>query len=224
MTALREVLTRLAHRLGYARGELFNSDYLRSLGFSVKTVVDVGVNNGTKALYDAFEDCRFVLVDPRRDAEALLQDKPARYVFVNKGLAATGGRLILNEQDAGKTTFLERTALTASPTNARYEVETITLDDLLDSIDCVPPIGIKIDTEGYELEVMKGLTKHWDRVQFIICEASIRRRFVDSYQMSELMSFMLEHDFMFFNFLNAANQRPRYYDVLFLPRSSHLFD
>jgi FkbM family methyltransferase len=225
MTVIRETLARLAGRLGYRRaGGLFDRDYLRSLGFDVKTVVDVGVNHGTRPLYNAFDDCQFVLVDPRRGAEALLRDKPARYVFVNKGLAASAGQLTLQEQDAGKTTFLERTALTASPTNARYEVETITFDDLLNSIDCVPPIGIKIDAEGYELEIMKGLTRHWHLVQFIICEASIRRRFEQSYQMSELISYMLEHDFMFFNFLNFVEQRPRYYDVLFLPRTSHLFD
>jgi FkbM family methyltransferase len=225
MMAVRDALARLAGRLGYRRAcGLFDSEYLRSLAFDVKTIVDVGVNQGTKPLYDAFGDCWFVLVDPRRDAESFLRHKPARYVFVNKGLAATVGRRTLLEQEAGKTTFLERTPLTASPTVAEYEVETTTLDELLDLIDCEPPIGIKIDTEGYELEIMKGLTKHWDRVQFVICEASIRRRFVDSYQMSELMSHMLQHGFMFFNFLNSVNRRPRYYDILLVRKTSHLFD
>jgi FkbM family methyltransferase len=226
MTAIRETLARLARHLGYrnARG-LFESDYLRSLGFNVKTVIDVGVDSGTKSLYEAFDDCLFVLVDPRREAESLLRDKPGRHVFVNKGLAAFAGRRILREQEGGKTTFLERTALTASPTIAQYAVDTTTLDELLlDSIDCKPPFGIKIDAEGFELEILKGLTKHWGLVQFIICEASIRRRFENSYQMSELVSFMLQHDFMFFNFLSTPNQLPLYYDVLFVPRTSHLFD
>ena len=35
--------------------------------------------------------------------------------------------------------------------------------------------------------VVRGLTRHWDSVQFFICEASIRKRFVDPYQMSELV-------------------------------------
>jgi FkbM family methyltransferase len=225
MAAIRETLVRLASHLGYRRERgLFESNYLRSLDFDVKTVIDVGVNKGTRPLYDAFDDCMFVLVDPRRDAESFLRDKPNRYVFVNNGLAATAGRHTLREQDAGKTTFLERTALTASPTIAQYEVDTITLDQLLDSINCRPPIGIKVDTEGYELEVMKGLSQHWNLVKFVICECSVRRRFINSYQMSELISFMLEHDFLVFNFLNQVSQRPRYYDLLFVPRTSHLFD
>lgn len=215
----------MARHLGYRRAQgLFESDYLKSLGFDVKTVIDVGVDSGTKPLYDAFDDCLFVLVEPRRDAESLLEHKPNRYVFVNKGLAARAVRRTLREQDGGKTTFLERTELTASPIIAQYEVDTTTLDELLESIESKPPIGIKIDTEGYELEIMKGLTRHWDLVQFVICEASIRRRFINSYQMSELISFMLQHDFVFFNFLNAVNPRPLYYDILFVPRTSHLFD
>jgi FkbM family methyltransferase len=225
MTAIRKAMARWASRLGYrpVRG-LFESDYLRSLGFDVKTVIDVGVDSGTKPLYDAFEDCFFVLVEPRREAESLLQYKPNRYVLVNKGLAATAAPRTIRVQDGGKTSFLERTRLTSSPTIAQYDVDTTTLDDLLQSTDCKPPIGIKIDTEGYELEIMRGLTRHWDLVQFVICEANIRRRFVNSYQMSELVSFMLEHDFVFFNFLNVANPRPLYYDILFVPRTSHLFD
>lgn len=225
MAEFRETLAKFASQLGYRRETgLFRSDYLQSLGFDVRTIIDVGVDHGTRPLYDAFGDCMFVLIDPRRDAEIQLRDKPARYVFVNKGLAATPGRRTLQEQGAGKTTFLERTALTVSPTIAQYEVDTITLDNLLDSINCGPRIGIKIDTEGYELEIVKGLTKDRDHVQFVICEASIRRRFVNSYQISELISFMLERDFLVFNFLNGANQRPRYYDVLFVPRTSYLFD
>jgi FkbM family methyltransferase len=225
MTVIRAAMARLARHFGYrpARG-LFESDYLRSLGFEVKTIIDVGVDSGTKPLYDAFDDCFFVLVEPRREGESVLQHKPDRYVYVNKGLAARSARRTLRQQDGGRTTFLERTALTASPTIAQYEVDTTTLDELLDSINCKPPIGIKVDTEGYELEIMKGLTRHWDLVQFVICEANIRRRFVNSYQMSELISFMLQHDFVFFNFLNIVNPRPLYYDVLFVPRTSHLFD
>jgi FkbM family methyltransferase len=225
MRSFRSTSARLAKQLGLRRaGGLFESEYLRSLGFDVRTVIDVGVDRGTKPLYDAFNDCLFVLVDPRHEAESMLRDKPGRYVFINKALAATAGQRILREQEAGKTTFLERTALTASPTIAKYEVDATTLDELLDLSDCKPPIGIKIDTEGYELEVMRGLTRHWDSVQFVICEASIRKRFIDSYQMSELVSYMLERDFMLFNFLNEVDRRPRYYDIIFVPKTSCLLE
>jgi hypothetical protein len=56
---------------------------LRSLRFDVRTAIDIGVDRITKPLYDAFNDCLFLLLDPRRQAESLLLEKPARYVFIN---------------------------------------------------------------------------------------------------------------------------------------------
>lgn len=225
MTTVRAILASAAKQLGVRQaGGLFDSNYLRSLGFAVRTVVDVGVDRGTKPLYDAFPESQFVLVDPRRQAESLLRDRPPRYIYINKALAAAAEKRILREQEAGKTTLLDRTPLTKSPITAQYEVDVTTLDELLDHSDCKPPFGIKIDTEGYELEVLRGLTRHWSSVQFVICEASIRKRFVDSYQISELVSYMLEHDFLLFNFLSPVIERPRYYDVLFVPRESRLLD
>jgi FkbM family methyltransferase len=225
VAALRRHLGRLPLKYGLQRSDdLFRKEYLQSLRFNVNTIVDVGVRHGTRELYEAFPDCSFVLVDPQRDAEALLRHRPTRYAFVNKGLAAMPGRLLLKEQDGGKTGFLERTPLTSSPVLAEYEVDVTTLDQLLGSVPHTGPVGIKIDTEGYELEILKGLGAYWGATSFVICEASIRKRFFDSYQMSELIVYMLDHNFLFFNFLNPTSPQPRYYDVLFVPRSSHLFD
>jgi hypothetical protein len=85
MRAFRATFARLAKQFGLRRaGGLFESEYLRSLGFDVRTVIDVGVDRGTKPLYDAFNDCLFVLVDPRHEAEAMLRDKPGRYVFIKR--------------------------------------------------------------------------------------------------------------------------------------------
>jgi hypothetical protein len=74
------------------------------------------------------------LVDPRHEADFLLRDKPRQCVFVNKALAATPRRLTICEQEGGKTTLLERTPLTAAPVTAQYDVDAITLDDLLESV------------------------------------------------------------------------------------------
>ncbi len=225
MNTWRATWTRAIKKLGLRRpGGLFDSEYLRSLNLEVRTVIDVGVDRGTRPLYDAFSDCLFVLVDPSRQAESLLRDRPRRYIYINKALAATAGKRVLREQQAGKTTLLERTSLTQSPITAQYEVDVTTLDDVLDLDECTPPFGLKIDTEGYELEVLRGLTRHWRSIQFVICEASIRKRFFDSYQISELISYMLEHDFVLFNFLNPVVERPRYYDIIFVPRTSSLLD
>jgi len=106
----------------------------------------------------------------------------------------------------------------------RIRVAVTTLDAVIESTGVAGPLGLKIDTEGNELEVLKGLTKYWDTTRFVICEAGIRRRFFESYQFSERVSFLLGRGFLFYNFLNPAAANPRYYDILFVPRTSPLLD
>lgn len=187
------------------------------------TIIDIGVFAGTEELYSAFADRNFVLVDPIRNGENLLRCAPERYLFVNKALGRETGSVTLKAMGL-KTTINDRTALSAGPIRAEYEVEVITLDQLIDAHVPSGSIGMKIDTEGYELEVVRGLQRNRDRVSFIICETSIRRRFVDGYMFSDLIAAMKEAGFEFYNFMNHRLRTPRLYDLLFLKSDHHLFD
>ncbi len=202
---------------------LFRAGYLNKLGFKPDTVLDIGVRHGTRQLYRAFPDAHFILVDPQKGGEALLKAKPTQYSFVNKAVGSAPGTLTLHEE-GGRSSLLERTKLTAGSVIESYDVAVTTIDAVLDEADVKGRIGLKIDTEGFELEALKGVTKYWDRIDFIICEASVRRRFVGSYQFSELVAFLLQNQFCFYNFLNEPARRPRYYDILFVPGASPLLE
>ena len=200
---------------------LFRAGYLRKLGFTVTTVLDIGVRFGTRQLYRAFPESNFILVDPQKGGEALLKAKPEKYSFVNKAVGSAPGKMTLHEE-GGRSSLLERTKLTAGSVIESYEVEVTTIDDILNTLDGEARVGLKIDTEGFELEALKGIKDHWSRIEFIICEATVRQRFVGSYQFSELVSYLLQNGFSFYNFLNAPARHPRYYDVIFVPTSSPL--
>ncbi len=202
---------------------LFAAGYLAGLGLAAETILDVGVRSGTKELYDAFQDRRFVLIDPQRDGEALLEARPRHYRFVAKALGRQPGRARLSD-DGAKSTLLERTALTADGPVSRYDVEITTLDAIIGGLDGTGPVGIKLDTEGYETEIVAGLDLQRHRVEWMICEASIRVRFVDGYGFSDLVASMRDKGFMFYNVLGRLQRRPLFYDVLFLKTGHPLFD
>jgi FkbM family methyltransferase len=206
------------------RVELFRSTgYLRLLGPTARTIFDVGVSNGTEILYRAFRDREFVLIDPHRGGEDLLEYRPRRYRFVQKGLGSAPGRLLLNDATA-QSSFLTRTALSAVAGEVSYKVEVVTLDSLVAELAPAPPFGIKIDTEGFELEVIRGMEQTLRDTEFVICEANIRNLFEGGYRFSDLVCHMKLHGFEFFNFLNKPKNRPRFYDVVFLRRDNPLFD
>ena len=184
-------------------------------------VIDVGVRAGTPSLYRAFPKADFLLVDPQKGGDALLQEKPLKYEFLNVGLGSSFGTAVLNEQ-GGKSSVLDRTSVTAGKIEEKYEFEVVTLDSVINEKMHTSSIGIKIDTEGYELEVIKGLNDNVDRISFIIAEASVRKRFLDSYSFDEFIMAMKDRGFLFYTIVSRPNQKPFHHDVLFLPASHHM--
>lgn len=205
-----------------ADGGLMSPNYLRSLGFSIETVIDVGVDRGTNWLYDAYPDKQFLLVDPQPGCEEKVEKRPRNYQFFAKGVGAEKGQIELEVRGA-KSTMIKRTA--SLPGKGRMvKVEIDTLDNIIDASGAKGPFGIKIDTEGFELDVLRGLTKHADDTSFIICEASIRRQYDGGYLFSELASYLRTKNFEFYNFISPHKLRPAYHDCLFVRGDSALFD
>jgi 16S rRNA G527 N7-methylase RsmG len=48
--------------------------HVKRLGFKPKTIIDVGVAYGTPGLYGVFDDVKYLLVDPLREYETVMQD------------------------------------------------------------------------------------------------------------------------------------------------------
>lgn len=212
-----------AKRSGYVPAVTFQM-VLHHLGRTPDVVFDVGVRQGTPALYNAFPDTRFILVDPQKSGTSALIHKPQQFDFVNKALGSKPSTLRIKEQKA-RTTFLERTALTAAPTTDEYDVEVVTLDALIAEYAPTGKIGLKVDVEGYEMEVFRGLQAEAKRIDFILAEVSVRNRFVSGYNFSDLVSLLKEKGFRFYNIMNPSRPRaPRFYDCVFLPEGDPAFD
>ena len=207
-------------RSGYVRKQpdhFKRVGYLRSLATAPKTIIDIGVSAGTPALYRAFADHDFLLVDPQRNAESHLLSRPKNYRFVEKGLGSKAGKLTLTES-ASQSSFLDRVGDFAGEYTAtdRYEVDVITFREMIETYKPAAPYGVKIDTEGFELEVVRGMAGTFEDIDFLICETSVRRMYSDSYQFSELVAFLADHGLLFFNILNEVRAWPRFYDTVFL--------
>lgn len=193
---------------------------------NIDTVIDVGVHKGTPHLYETFKECSFLLVDPVDD---FLEVKPERYKFIKKGLGNKNQqKKFYIHQNSGLSSFKEELRLGRSIESEPTEttnVEIVTLDNLIKK-ELTPSnsIGIKIDAQGYEYEILEGLTENIERVEFIIIENNILPRYKETKLFSELTSFLLKKDFYFLNILNPSSTIPRYsYDCLFLHKNNPIF-
>lgn len=215
------------HRAAVQHGYMKKYDLdelMRHQRFAVDEVIDVGVNTGTEWLYDVFDAARHILVEPIPDGEQMLKWRPADYTFLSCGVGATNGELVLNRYNNEMlTSFLPLHNIAEQINTKRQLAEQVTvpvrtLDDIIEEHCSSDRIGIKIDTEGFELEAVRGLDRHRGRVVFIVAEASVRQRHVGSYQFSDLVAELQARDFCFLNVMNPLSRAPQFLDTLFVQR------
>lgn len=182
------------------------------------TVIDVGANNGTPELYAAFPDAFHLLIEPMaehvEDLSRILETVRGDYETVAVG--AEPGTAVLNvEPKRGPmSSLLTRTTDTATGDEVeRRSVQVRTLDDVVQRRDLPKPFGVKIDTEGYELEVIKGAPETLAASQFVIAECSTIKRFEGGYESVDLIDAMREHGFVVFDVMRSG---PRIVDLLFM--------
>lgn len=202
--------------------------YLKGYGFAPDFVIDVGVHAGTPWLYRAFPEAHFVLVDPQAECEALVKAgvAPKSWDFRAVALGAEQGTAVLNvpETAPGKggamASLLERTdKLADSFTEVMpREVPVLTLDDL--AADLPGRIGLKIDTEGFELNVLRGGADTLKRCDFVILEMSVTHRFKGVAPPSTVIAHLAKAGLEFRDVLAVAanagkKAQPRHMDVLF---------
>lgn len=148
--------------------------HLKSLGFEVKTIIDVGIAFGTSSIYDAFPRAKYFLVEPVAECRPVLEELKKRldaeYFLVAAG--AENGEITFNVHDdiSGSSMYsqVEGKAFDgeARPTPMRR------LDSLLPET-LEHPVFLKVDTQGAELEVLKGLGSRIGEIDLMILETTM---------------------------------------------------
>ena len=137
--------------------------FLQQFYKSGELVFDVGANNGSKALLLAKGGAHIICFEPQPECIATLQANFFQHpnvIIVQKGIADTPGTLKLSICSEASTisTFSEewKKGRFADYTwDSTIDVEVITLEDAIKEYGT--PVYIKIDVEGFEMEVLKGL-------------------------------------------------------------------
>ena len=172
----------------------------RTLPLPPRTVLDVGAADGTAELYRAYPDALVVAVEPiveQLDAlRGVLAGLPAEFHAVAVGAEEGEAELDVDPSNLLKSSFSRRTALTASNVElAPRRVPVRTLDALLSEHAWGPPFILKIDTEGHDLDVLRGAEKVLANTVALYCETSLAPRFESGYLFRDIATFLLDRGF-----------------------------
>ena len=132
------------------------------------TVFDVGANMGNRTKVFLRLNANVVAFEPQRQCAEYLEFSLRRHPrakLVRKALGAASGTSKMFVSDTHVLSSLSRDWIDATQTSGRFSnhawnktqsVEIATLDEMIQTYGC--PSFIKIDVEGYEYEVLRGLS------------------------------------------------------------------
>jgi FkbM family methyltransferase len=144
--------------------------HIKTLGFAPSTIVDVGAASGTLSLHTAFPHAKFVLIEPLHEFYEPLTRLATRYECELHFVAA-GARP--GEVQIAVSPDLYGSEIACTVARDTRTVRMVTVDQILQGNPYLqPPILLKIDVQGYELEVLQGTDRHLHSCEVIMIEAS----------------------------------------------------
>lgn len=183
--------------------------FLRRLG-KIDVVIDVGVLEGTPALYDAFPDAFLVLVEAlpmyEETCERILEGRKGDVHMCAAG-AQDGTTVIRHYHDVPARSSLLQTARANELAFSEIDVPLRKLDTLLSDTTLNGSVLLKIDVEGMEHEVLRGAQKTLEQVKYVITETSIKRRHKNSYRFADLIQLMAQQQFDLFDVLTVTREK-----------------
>lgn len=167
---------------------------IRAAGFLPKTIIDIGVAHGTPYLYYGFPEAHFHLFDPTKESLPYMQDwrKKIGAKVYNFGLGSQEGSLSIRVRDTIQhATFLQD--IGKPELQSTYQVAVRRFDDL--DIPILSPCLAKVDVEGFELEVLKGMERRIQEIDLFIIETSLATLYEGGANAADVVSFMQDADF-----------------------------
>lgn len=195
---------------GRRKPDNWDKQNLLKPGINPKTVVDIGVDNGTPYLYDAFESSFFVLIEPLKECEEDMKDiltkYKGKYFITACGDEDTKTTIYIDPIKQGRSSIDKPTVREMPKTTEAREIDVKKLDTILvENPDLFQaPYGLKIDTEGFELNVIKGAKEFLKQTQFVIAETNVMPRHENSYTFHEFVNAMNDEGFELVDILNRG--------------------
>lgn len=207
----------------------------RARGLRAATVFDAGVGTGTPWLYEAFADSKIVLFEPLSRFCSVIEELKTRYDIEAHATALgdeTGQIEISVPQHFATSASMKRyrpnflDAIERRDGEWTFETETIQIARLDDLNTYEAPFVLKIDVEGFELELLQGATKTLERTELIIVEASLIERYENGSTLLDVANFLDQHGFALYEIVDMGTRDNRgvvgYVDAAFVPKGSAL--
>ena len=172
-------------------------EFVRGLGLAPSLIVDVGANRGrwTELAREVFPTAEVLMIEPQPEVRGDLDALCSRLPGVRHVEVAVGAREEVRHQtiweDLEGSSFLPAVDPQRIATGEQRPVRVRRLDDLLaEEFGGRAPELVKLDVQGFELEVLRGAPSLFGRTELFVLETSLYV-FLDSLPLlREVIEFM----------------------------------
>ena len=189
----------------------------------IDTLIDIGVGPmGTPILYSQFAEANLLLIDPLDETKIYIDENlVGRQVkWYQCGVGEKTDEVIINvEEKIGRSSILNVADINyeGEPVDKR-KINIKTLDSITSSEENLGRLGIKIDTEGYEMSIILGASETLKTTEFVLAEVRHNHEsFEGVYKLHEFMGVMQDNDFVLTMILTA---KPFIADLCFQRKST----
>ena len=183
---------------------------LKNLGLYPKTVLDVGVANGTPWLYAAFPASYFYLFEPVPTFDsaigAILQTIRGEHVKVALG-SKCGKMDFFIPEDVNRHQIATACYSPAEvPAEAKHHIDVVTLDSYVSGLELPSPIFLKTDVQGLDLEVAKGAVATLPKIDFVICETPMYGPWGGGNDFKDYVDFYYANNFILYDIVEPLRR------------------
>lgn len=197
---------------------LASAEHRRALGDGIATVVDVGANRGqfSLAVRQWAPQARVIAFEPLSEAAAVFRnvlEADSKVTLHQVAIGPRAGEAVIHVSEAEDSSSL----LPIAPLQAKLfpgtgEVRTETarvgrLSDFVSPKELVSPALLKIDVQGYELEVLRGCTDLLQAFDTILVECSFMELYEGQAFTHQIIEFLNTQGFVLRNAYNLEYSR-----------------
>lgn len=207
-------------------------EFTRRVGFLPRFVVDVGAHRGhwTEAAKAVFPEADFLLIEPQPEMREPLDALCARLAGTRWVETAAGAkteeRIQTIWEDLQGSSFLPTPDPARLAAGTQRPAKIRRLDDVLVELDTPPPDLVKLDVQGFELEVLRGAPSIFGRTELFILETSLFEFLPGLPLLSEVIRFMADRGYELYDvagyILRPSDSALGQLDVAFARRDGFL--